>query len=517
MTEKSGINRRRFLQAGLGAGAGLALWELYRSHLGQTVDQGAASLLSFKDVGLDDARLVRLLQMALDKSGEYADIFLEYSVGTYMIFDGERLQTTGVDVTSGAGIRAIAGGSSAFSATEDLTWEGLSKTARSVAAAARAGLGAPQIGQLKPLSTPNLYKVDSPAAGQPIDEKKAYVLRAIEAAQKTDSRVGVVRAYYQDTSRFITVATSDGVIAHDSQPLMKINLSAIAIDGDTARTGLGTFSGGGHYGLDYFREHTPEQIGRRAAEMARHQLEGVKAPSGEMPVVLGPAYSGVLFHEAIGHGLEADFNFKGYSSYSNRLGEMVASPLLTIYDDGRRESLNGSINFDDEGTASRSTLLIEKGRLAGYLHSRETAMQMGAQPTGNGRRQSFNFPPLPRMTNTYLKGGDATSDDIIRSVDRGIYARFFSGGSVNTTTGDFTFSPMEAYLIEKGRLTVPLSNVLLLGNGPEVLKRISMVGNDMQISDNLWECGKYGQMVPVTVGTPTIRVDAINVGGIDGK
>jgi TldD protein len=515
MTEKSVVSRRRFLQAGLGAASGLALWELYKSKLGRTVDQGASSLVNFKETGLDDSRLVRLLQMALEKRGEYADIFLEYSVGTYMIFDGDRLQTAGVDVTSGAGIRVLADGNSSFGATEDLTWEGLSTLARNVAATARTGAGSKAV---KPehLNFSNLYNVTSPALEHSIDEKKAYVLRAVEAAQKEDSRIGVVRSYYNDSMRFITVATSDGIIAHDSQPSVKINMSAIATDPDTLRTGLGTFSAGGHYGLDYFKEHTPEQIGRRAAEMARHQLEGVASPSGELPVVLGPAYSGVLFHEAVGHGLEADFNLKGYSTYSNRLGEMVASPLLTIYDDGRRENLNGSINFDDEGVPSGRTLLVDRGRLVSYLHSRETASRMGTHPTGNGRRQSFNFPPLPRMTNTYLQGGDAAREDIIRSVDYGIYACFFSGGSVNTTTGDFTFAPMESYLIEKGRITAPLSNVLLLGNGPEVLKRVSMVGNDMQISDNLWECGKFGQMIPVTVGTPTIKVDGINVGGIAG-
>jgi TldD protein len=519
MSIKSKLNRRAFMQVGLGAGAGLALWELYRTNWGSAAaDRGAASLLAFKEMGLDDARLVRLLQTALDKSGQYADVFLEYSVGTYMIFDGDRMQTAGVNVTSGAGIRVISEGSSSFCSTDDLSWESLVRTAQEASANARAGGQQQQrVAPLKPLVIPNLYQVNAPAAVEPAREKQAQVMRMIEAAQKADPRIGMVRTLYHDTLRFITVATSDGVIARDTQPLMKVNLSVIATDTEKVKTAMGVFSGGGHYGLEYFKEHSPEHIGQRAAEMARHQLEGVAPPSGEMPVVLGPAYSGVLFHEAVGHGLEADFNLKGYSAYANRVGQMVASPLCTVYDDGRRENLNGSINFDDEGIASRNTLLIEKGRLAGYLHSRETAAKMGAQPTGNGRRQSFNFPPLPRMTNTYLQGGDATSEDIIRSVDKGIYARFFSGGSVNTTTGDFTFVPMEAFLIEKGRITAPLSNVLLLGNGPEVLKRVSMVGNDMQISDNLWECGKMGQMIPVTVGTPTIKVDKMNVGGIGSR
>jgi TldD protein len=247
--------------------------------------------------------------------------------------------------------------------------------------------------------------------------------------------------------------------------------------------------------------------------MARHKMEARGAPSGELPVVLGPAYSGVLLHEAVGHGLEADFNLRGYSAYSNRLGEEVCSRLCTIYDDGRRAGLNGSINFDDEGVPSSKTMLIDRGRLVGYMHSRETASKMGVKPTGNGRRQTYNFPPMPRMTNTYLENGETPPDEIIRSINYGIYARFFSGGSVNITTGDFTFVPIEAFLIESGRITTPLSNVLLLGNGPEILSRVSMVGNDMQISDNLWACGKQGQAVPVTIGTPTLKIDSMTVGG----
>jgi TldD protein len=499
------------LQAGLGAGAGLALWEMYRMGRGASPDHGVESLLAFKDVGLDDRRLARLLEIALENGGNYGDVFLEYSVSNYLIFDGDRLQSSGVEVISGAGIRVTTDGHTAFCATEDLSAEGLTRTARD--AAARRGSGG-RVSALKPLEGPSFYAVAVPAATEPVREKLEYVLKAVEAAQKADSRIQNVRTIYRDSQRFITVATSDGVIARDTQPSLKITLAAIAADPESARVGMGVFSGGGHYGLEYFKENPPERLGQRAAEMARHQLEGVEPPSATLPVVLGPAYSGVLFHEAVGHGLEADFNVKGYSSYAKRMGEIVASPLCTIYDDGRLPNLNGTVNFDDEGIASSTTLLIDRGRLVSYLHSRETASQMGAAPTGNGRRQSFNFPVLPRMTNTYLRGGDASPEDIIRSVKLGVYARFFSGGSVNTTSGDFNFIPLEAFLIESGRITAPLSNVMLIGNGPEILKRVSMVGNDMQISDNLWECGKMGQMVPVTVGTPTIKIDSMAVGGL---
>lgn len=506
------ISRRKILQMGLGAGAGLALWELYRLGLADRLARGPASRIAFEELGLGREELRRVLAAALERGGQYADVFLERSVSSYMGHDGERVQNAGVEAVSGAAVRVMADGRTAFRATGDLTLEGLMTAAREAGAAARSGVGA-RVGALSPLTLPDLYHVAAPALSEPMREKEEFLVRASAAAKSFDSRVHTARVGYRDTLRFITVANSDGVVASDTQPLIKVTVSVAAADAEKTKTGLGAFSGGGHYGLEYFQEHPPERLGRRAAEIARNQLEAVAAPSGELPVVLGPAYSGVLLHEAVGHGLEADFNAKNYSAYSGRVGEVVASPLCTIFDEGRRPSLNGSINFDDEGVASSKTLLIEGGRLAGYMHSRETAAKMNAAPTGNGRRQGFSFPPLPRMTNTYLAAGEASPEDVIRSVAFGVYARAFAGGSVNITTGDFTFVPTEAYLIEKGRVTAPLSNVLLLGNGPAVLNRVSMVGDDLEISDNLWECGKQGQMIPVTVGTPTVKVEALTVGG----
>jgi TldD protein len=508
----SKFNRRRFLQVGLGAGTGFAIWELYRLGISNRIDRPAAALQAFNELGLDQERLRKLLDIALSSGGSYADVFLENSLSSYVGFDGERFQNSGLESASGAAIRVIAHGRSSLRATSDLSWESLTKAARDAGAAVAGSERLPSTA-LQPLPRPDLYPCNAPALYESISEKQKVITRVVESARSADQYVQSAHAYYRDTMRFLTVATSDGIFAHDAQPLLKISISVTAINPDTRKTGTGVFSGGGHYGLEYFQEHSPERLGQRAAEIARSQLEAIEAPSGQLPVVLGPAYSGVLLHEAVGHGLEADFNVKGYSTYSGRLGKMVASPLCTIYDDGRRPGLNGSINFDDEGVASSRTLLIDRGRLAGYMHSRETAAKMKVAVTGNGRRQAFNYPPLPRMTNTYLENGDTPHEEIIRSVQSGIYAKAFAGGSVNITTGDFTFVPIEAYLIEDGRLTAPLANVMLLGNGPEILNRITMVGNDLKISDNLWECGKQGQMVPVTVGTPTIKVDSMTVGG----
>jgi TldD protein len=511
----SKLSRRNFLQAGLAAGTGLALWELYRLGFSNKIDRNAASLQAFNQLGLDQDQLRKLLDIALESGGEYADIFLETSLSSYIGFNGEQFQNCGLESISGAAIRVSARGGTAFRAVTDLSWQSLTQVAREAGNAARSDVRLPA-SSLKPLQVPNLYPSPSPALFEVLTEKQKLVKRIVESAHNASEYTRVAVANYRDTLRFLTVATSDGVFAHDAQPLIKIIISVGVTDPNTGKSGIGYFNGGGHYGLEYFQRHSPDHLAQRAVEIARNQLQSVAAPSGQLSVVLGPAYSGVLMHEAVGHGLEADFNVKGYSAYSGRIGEQVASPLCTIYDDGRRENLNGSINFDDEGVPSSRTLLIDRGRLTGYLHSRETAAKMKAALTGNGRRQSFSYPPLPRMTNTYLDKGDTPREEIIRSVKYGIYARTFTGGSVNIATGDFTFIPIEAYLIEKGQITAPLSNVILLGNGPEIMNRVVMVGDDLEISDHLWDCGKQGQMVPVTVGTPTIKVESMTVGGNNG-
>jgi len=511
----SKFSRRNFLQAGLAAGTGFALWELYRLGFSNQIDRNNASLRAFAEMGLDQEQLRKLLDIALEGGGEYADIFLETSLSSYLGFNGEQFQNSGFEAITGAAIRVSTRNGTSFRAVTDLSWKSLTQAAREAGTASRSDVRLPP-SSLKPLQTPNLYPSASPALFEAITEKQQFLNRVVESTQKAYEHVRVAIANYRDTLRFLTVATSDGVFAHDTRPLLKLTISVAAADLNTGKTGTCFFNGGGHYGLEYFQQHPPEQLGRRAAEIVRHQVEGVAAPSGQLPVVLGPGYSGVLMHEAVGHGLEADFNIKGYSVYSGRIGESVASPLCTIYDDGRRENLNGSINFDDEGVPSSRTPLIERGRLTGYLHSRETAAKMKVPLTGNGRRQSFSYPPLPRMTNTYLEKGETPSEEIIRSVDFGIYARTFWGGSVNITTGDFTFFPLEAFLIEKGRVTAPLNKVILLGNGPEIMNRVVMIGDDLEISDTLWDCGKQGQMVPVTVGTPTIKVEAMTVGGSNG-
>lgn len=505
------MNRRSFIQMTLGASVGLGLWEIYKTAFNEAGHRTAASLIAFKNIGVDDSDLSKLLGIALSKGREYADIFLEFAIATEITFDGDRIRNIGLEMASGGASRASAGDSSSFCATEDLTYEGLARTARAVADTS-TGNQARIPSNLSRLSLSDLYPAQSTACAVPIHAKQAVLLRLVEAIQKSDRRVREVFVNYRDSLRFISLATSEGTVAYDTQPAIQLGLSVGVYDPATQKVGSCYIKIGARQGFEYFEANSPEDIGRRAVQLALHKMEEVPAPSGEMPVVLGPGHSGVLLHETVGHRLEADFNLAGYSGYADKLGETVASELCTVSDDGKRPKLNGSINVDDEGTPSQNTTLIERGRLVGYLHSRASAAGMGVAPTGNGRRQNFLSPPLPRMTNTYLHGGEASPEEIIRSVSSGIYARDFNGGVVDPITGDFNFTPTEAYLIEGGRITAPISNVLLIGNGPEVLKRITMVGSDLKFTDSVWTCVKQGQEVPVSVGTPTVKISKMLVG-----
>ena len=332
-------------------------------------------------------------------------------------------------------------------------------------------------------------------------------------ARAADPRIVKVEASLVEQIKEVLVISSDGRMARDVQPLMRFGVSAVAEDGGKRQAG--SSGGGGRFGLDYFAQPGKDAVshGREAARVAIAMLDAREAPAGEMPVVLAAGDSGILLHEAVGHGLEADFNRKETSNYTGQLGKPVASALCTVVDDGTIGASRGSINVDDEGYASGRHVLIENGILVGYMHDRLSAKHFGVSPGGNGRRESFRSMPLPRMTNTLLMPGPHAPEEIIASVKRGIYAKRFSGGQVNISNGDFVFSLTESYLIEDGKLTAPLKGVNLIGNGPEAMRKVDMVGNDYQLSDGIWTCGKDGQSVPVGVGTPSCRISGITVGG----
>ncbi|MBA3394151.1 MAG: metalloprotease TldD [Deltaproteobacteria bacterium] len=462
-----------------------------------------------------DAQLAnRLLSLALDAGGDYADIYFEFRVSADYALEEEQIRTLGRGITLGLGVRVTKGDATGYAYCEDLAWDKMAHAAKTAGQIAVGGGHAPvSITPVSQIAIPSFYAVPTPSLVVPAEDKLALLRAADKAARAFDPRIVKVEASFAESIKEVLLFTSDGRMATDVQPLMRFGVRAVAEDHGKRQSGSG--GGGGRYGLDYFADAARDAAahGREAARVAIAMLDARDAPAGEMPVVLGPGDSGILLHEAVGHGLEADFNRKETSNYSGQLGKQVASPLCTVVDDGTIVGSRGAINVDDEGYAGQNNVLIENGVLVGYMHDRLSAKHYGIKPTGNGRRESFRSMPLPRMTNTSLLGGKDDPADIIKSVKRGVYAKRFSGGQVNISNGDFLFSLTESYLIEDGKLTAPLKGVNLIGNGPEVLRRVDMLGSDFELSDGIWTCGKDGQSVPVNVGTPTVRIASITVGG----
>ena len=465
----------------------------------------------FDRYGMTENDLERYLSAALSAGGEYADLYFEYLSSTSLMVDESMVKSASQGISAGCGVRVIAGERTGYAYTDDLAPEKILHAARTAALIASGPAKQPIVGrQQKPART--LYPVALPTADAEIAAKVDLIMRADRRARAYDPRIKEVRAGYADELRNILVVGSDGTYAEDSQPLSRLNVSCIAkSDGNSAR---GTYGGGGRVLLDFFQtEKTPEYFAQEAAREAIIQLDAREAPAGDMEVVLGPGWPGILLHEAIGHGLEADFNRKKTSAFAGLLGKRVASDKCTVVDNGTMPNRRGSINVDDEGAPTQNTVLIEKGILKGYLSDKLSAKLMGMPDTGNGRRESYEHIPMPRMTNTYMLAGEDNPEDILRSVKHGVYAKNFGGGQVDITNGKFVFSASEAYMIEDGQITAPLKNCTLIGNGPDVLTRVSMVGNDLRLDEGVGTCGKDGQAVPVGVGIPTIKVDRITVGG----
>ncbi|CAN5128358.1 metalloprotease TldD [soil metagenome] len=462
-----------------------------------------------------DAQLAnRLLGHALEAGGDYADIYFEFRVSADYVLEDEQVKTLGRGITLCLGVRVTKGDATGYAYTEDLAWEKMQHAAKTAGQIAAGGGHAPvAINPPTEVRAPSFYAVPMPSLNHPSTDQLALLLAEEKATRADEPRIVKVEESFAESIKEMLLFTSDGRMAQDIQPMLRFGCRAVAEQDGKRQSGSG--GGGGRYGMDYFAQAATDAAahGREAARIAIAMLDAVDAPAGEMPVVLGPGDSGILLHEAVGHGLEADFNRKETSNYSGQIGKQVASPLCTVVDDGTLLSSRGAINVDDEGYTGQKNVLIENGILVGYMHDRLSAKHFKLDPTGNGRRESFRSMPMPRMTNTSLYAGTDDPADIIKSVKRGIYAKRFSGGQVNISNGDFVFSLTESYLIEDGKLTAPLKGVNLIGNGPEVLRKVDMLGNDYQLSDGIWTCGKDGQSVPVNVGTPTVRISAITVGG----
>jgi TldD protein len=460
-----------------------------------------------------DASLAgKLLSEALSRGGDYADLYFEYRAAADYVLEEQRIRTVGRGVTLGLGVRVLRGDATGYAYTEELSYERMAQAARTAAQIA-AGGGAPSPVAALPVTLPDFYPVVAPSLVAPGTDKVELLRKADRAARAHDPRIIRAEASLSEEWKEILVVSSDGKLARDRQPLVRFSVRAVAEA--AGRRQSGSSGGGARMGLDYFATpgHSPEEHGREAARVAIQMLDAKEAPAGQMEVVLAPGDSGILLHEAVGHGLEADFNRKGTSNYSGRIGQPVASPLVTVVDDGTIAKSRGSIHIDDEGNVSRRNVLIENGILRGYLQDQISARHFSVGPTGSGRRESFKDYIMPRMTNTLMLAGEEHPDDIIRSVGRGIYCISFNGGQVNISNGDFVFSVTEAYLIENGKVTRPIRNVNLIGNGPDVLSSVTKVGSDYALSDGRWMCGKDGQSVPVGVGMPTVLISAMTVGG----
>ena len=469
-------------------------------------------------LGLSERLMECCLGEALSAGGDYADLYFESVTSTSLGIDESLVKSASQGISVGCGIRVLSGERTGYAYTDDLSSARLLRAARTAALIASGPAKEQMSGFRHTSDTPTLYPIAGATADAEIAAKLLLIQRADKAARDFDPRITQVRAGFNDELRRILVAASDGTFASDTQPLARLNIFVIAKDaaadngaGSTAR---GTSGGGGRVTLDYFEgAHSPEHFAREAARTAILQLEAVAAPAGEMPVVLGPGWPGVLLHEAVGHGLEADFNRKKTSAFAGLIGHKVASEKVTVVDNGRMPNRRGSINVDDEGNPTQETVLIENGILRGYLSDKLSSRLMGMPNTGSGRRESYHHIPMPRMTNTYMLNGTDMPEDIIKSVQRGLYAVNFGGGQVDITNGKFVFSASEAYLIEDGKVTRPVKGATLIGNGPEALKHVSMVGNDLALDEGIGTCGKAGQNVPVGVGMPTVRLDRMTVGG----
>ncbi|MER1968398.1 metalloprotease TldD [Castellaniella sp. GW247-6E4] len=460
--------------------------------------------------GLDESHLARALSEIHAHRVDYADLYFQYSCSEGWSLEEGIVKTGSFSIDQGVGVRAVSGEKTAFAYSDSLSEAALMSSARAVRTIARQGAGRRRIEGV-PDGRQRLYAPVNPVDSLSAPDKVALLERVERMARAADPEVIQVMAGLAAEYDVILVAGSDGRLVADVRPLVRLSVTVIAER--QGRREMGSGGGGGRTGLAYFTDEILKEYVRRAVHEARVNLEARPAPAGQMTVVLGSGWPGILLHEAVGHGLEGDFNRKGSSVFSGRIGERVASRGVTVVDDGTLADRRGSLNVDDEGHPTQRNVLIEDGILKGYMQDSLNARLMGQAPTGNGRRESYAHLPMPRMTNTYMLAGNTSPQDIIASVERGLYAVNFGGGQVDITSGKFVFSASEAYMIENGKIAYPVKGATLIGSGPAAMSRISLIGDDLQLDSGVGTCGKEGQSVPVGVGMPTLRMDGLTVGG----
>lgn len=462
--------------------------------------------------GLDESHLLKALGTMFTHKVDYADLYFQFTKSEGWSLEEGIVKTGSFSIDQGVGVRAVSGDKTAFSYSDEISMLALYDAAVATRTIARQGAGKIKIASnMQQSGGRSLYLPNDPLTSLDASAKVQLLERIERMARNKDPRVVQVMAGLAAEYDVVLVARSDGVIAADIRPLVRLSVTVIAEQ--NGRREVGNSGGGGRYGYDYFSDTLLEKYAADAVNTALLNLDARSAPAGPMTVVLGPGWPGILLHEAIGHGLEGDFNRKGSSTFSGRIGERVAAKGVTVMDDGTIANRRGSLNIDDEGNPSQCTTLIEDGILKGYIQDTMNARLMKMPVTGNARRESFAHLPMPRMTNTYMLAGDEDPAEILASVKNGLYAVNFGGGQVDITNGKFVFSASEAYMIEDGKVTYPVKGATLIGNGPDVLNRVSMIGNDMQLDPGVGVCGKEGQSVPVGVGQPTLRIDGVTVGG----
>ncbi len=475
----------------------------------KTLENARETLLASQ--GVEQSHVDRALSLLLGPGVGGGDLYFQKSYQETWALEDGIVKEAGFHVDQGLGIRAISGDRAGFAYSNEIVPPALfdaSKTARAIAKA-----GETQAVQIAPrYQSPSLYDVKDPGADLAAKEKLDLLYEVDRVARQADTRVTEVMTSLSGFHETVLVVTQDGSISADIRPLVRFNVSVIVTQGERREQGVA--GSGGRYGFrEFIVKNEASRLAKEAVRQALVNLEAEAAPAGEMVVVLGPGWPGILLHEAIGHGLEGDFNRKGTSAFSGRIGETVASRGVSVVDDGTLKGRRGSLNIDDEGTPTQCTTLIEDGKLQCYMQDRMNASLMGVPLTGNGRRESYAHSPMPRMTNTYMLPGNCAPEEVIASVKKGVYAANFGGGQVDITSGKFVFSASEAYRIENGKLGNPIKNATLIGNGPDVLTRVTMVANDLKLDEGVGTCGKEGQLVPVGVGQPTIKINGLTVGG----
>jgi len=462
--------------------------------------------------GLDDARLIETLGTIFTHQVDYADLYFQFTKNESWSLDEGIVKTGSFSIDQGVGVRAVSGDRTAFSYSDEISLPALLSASETTRTIARQGAGQIRVASsVRPVNSHDLYLQADPLQSISAAEKVAILEKIDRQARAADPRIVQVMAGLAGEYDVVLVVRSDGALAADIRPLVRLSVTVIAEQ--DGRREMGSSGGGGRYDYGYFSDAMISRYVGEAVHAALVNLDARPAPAGTMTVVVGPGWPGVLLHEAVGHGLEGDFNRKGSSTFSGRLGEQVAARGITVVDDGTITDRRGSLNVDDEGTPTQHTVLIEDGMLKSYLQDIMNARLMKMSLTGNARRESYANLPMPRMTNTLMLGGDRDPREIIESVKQGIYAVNFGGGQVDITNGKFVFSASEAYLVENGKIVHPVKGATLIGNGPDILRRVSMVGNDMSLDAGVGVCGKEGQSVPVGVGQPTLRIEDVTVGG----